>query len=383
MKKIFFILFLSLIGTWVVAQEVSVSAKLNEVFSMLPLECKNQVNSASNNNVKCNIRGDEVELKVLFNNTGQLTHIGLNLFSFNEKLIFSPEVLSFMERSMLEYLLLGDVSFIKKKISEDKIELRLNNNSLGEPGFKTLKNTIPILCGPYDFAIKYDGINYSAIFRQGLNEFVMKFPANNNVITGMDKKEYGEQISSLLMNYKPNYKLPNLDIEASSLVKYKDSIKVSIGDSYFKAITSNKYYEIDTTQDIQLVFSDQYPLESFSNIFLVPFDSNKNIDLKIKHKIYGDEVLEYEMPLVNFLLFFEEEFYYYFGVEDSDDETLVGTLIMHNKGLNFINLLSVETVKNDLFGEHPIINASFYTNIPSDNIKNLFSEYDNESDINN
>ena len=56
-----------------------------------------------------------------------------------------------------------------------------------------------------------------------------------------------------------------------------------------------------------------------------------------------------------------------------------GTLIIFNRKLNFVNLLYVNTNKNTLFGDIPIINAKLYTNIPSDNIKNLFADYDSSN----
>jgi len=384
MRYLFFIILFFITGTSIRAQEISVSVKVKEIFSMLPLECKNQIiSSSSNNNFECQIRDKDVNLKILYNTTGQISHIGLNLFSFNENLVFNPEVLFFIERSLLDFFLINDISFIKKKTKEDKIQLWLNNNKIGDPGFTVFADILPVVQGQYDFAIQYDGSNYTAIFKQLLNEFKIKFPANNNVITGLDKKEYGQLISQSLKAYKYSKDLQIIYPDTNSLNRYKDSIMVNVGDSYFKSITSRKYYQVNKDGNVQYLFSNQYVLESFANIFLAPFESNRDIILKIKHKIYGDEKSNYDIALSDFLLFFESDFDFYFGIEDKNDESLAGTLIMHNKELNFINLLSVVTNKKELFSDTPTINGVFYTNIPSDNIKNLFSEYENETEINN
>jgi hypothetical protein len=204
------------------------------------------------------------------------------------------------------------------------------------------------------------------------------FPATNTVISGMDKKEYGEQVMASLKTIK-NYAnfIPKTPIK-DQFKTYKDDIKVSVGNSYFKSITSTKYYKV-TDDVVQPLFSREYPLESFCNIFLMPMEANKKIQLNITHKIYGDEKFDYKVNLNDFVSFFSSEFEFYFGIEEKTDEHMSGTLIIFNRRLNFVNLLYVDTNKNTIFGENPSVNAKLYTNIPSDNIKNLFADYDSSN----
>ena len=113
----------------------------------------------------------------------------------------------------------------------------------------------------------------------------------------------------------------------------------------------------------------------------MPTEANKKIQLNIIHKIYGDEKYNYKVNLNDFISFFSNEFELYFGIEEKTDENMSGTLIIFNRKLNFVNLLYVNTNKNSLFSENPSINAKLYTNIPSDNIKNLFADYDSSNSI--
>ena len=357
------------------AQSVSVSARLNEVYSMLPLDCKNRIGRCEDNKCTCNINGEQVRVKARFNDSGKLTHIGLNLFTLEEKLAFPPEVLLFMERTFLEYLLIKDVSIIRKKETEDKIDLRLNGNSIGENLFKSINLIIPVLSGSFTFNIRHDSLYYFAEFSQSSSTLQMKFAANNNTITGMDKKEYGEHISALLKNFKRPTDWQIFKPDTASLKPYKDRVKVSVGESYFKSITSCKYY-IQNSKGAEPLFSKSYPLESFSNAFLLPFHGNQKIRLQIEHRIYGSEIMKYNQTLADFLIFFSKDFEFYFGIEENSEKEMTGSLILYNRNLNFINLLSVKTDRISFFGENPVVSAKLYTNIPSDNIKSLFAEFD-------
>jgi len=374
MKKLIIIL-LVLTNNSIWAQEISHTAKINEIFSMLPIECKNQLNTNANT-FDCVINNKQVTIKTLFNNNGKLEHIGLNIFSFDESLLFYPQVLNFVERSLLDYLLIDNNSKIKKQLKENKITLTINNNGISKLGFTSIDDILPIIQGKYDIGIKYDSLFYTVIFKQNVNELKIKFPANNNIVLGMDKKEYGEYIASILKDYKTTKTKEIDNIDTLSLNKYKDKIKVSSGLSYFKNITSSKYYTI-TNSKAELLFSKKYPLESFSNAFLICSVENEHIILDVDHRVYGSEVLSYSISLNDFLNFFSADFTFYFGIEETAEDIITGTLILHNEKLNFINMLYVSTTKTELFSEETNIKAKFYTNIPSDNIKNLFSEYEN------
>ena len=357
------------------AQTVSVSARLNEVYSMLPLDCKNSIGKSDGNKCKCNINGELIHVKALFNDSGKLTHVGLDLFTLEDKLAFPPEVLFFIERTFLEFLLIKDLPEIRKKAAEEKIDLRLNGNPIGEKGFTLINQILTVFSGNYTFNIKHDSLYYFAQFSETSGSLQMKFAANNNTVTGMDKKEYGEHISSSLRNFKSPDDWKTILPDTASLKPYKDRIKVSVGDSYFKSITSCKYY-IQHPNGMEPLFSKSYPLESFSNAFLMPFKENKKISLQIEHRIYGNEILKYNLPLADFLIYFAKDFEFFFGIEENSEKEMAGTFILYNRNLNFINLLSVKVDMISFFGENPVVTAKFYTNVPSDNIKNLFAEFE-------
>jgi hypothetical protein len=361
-----------------VAQSIFANNRLNELFSILPIECKNSINQGNNTKCLCKIAGDSIPIKTSFNNEGQINHVGLDLFSLDNNLVFSPSVIGFIERSLLEDLLWNNTAYINKKNKEDRIQLFKNNKALGEIGFNKINGIIPIIKNEFAFTLKQEGFEYTAVLENTNGKITIIFPATNAVISGMDKKEYGEQVMESLKTIKKLSDFIPKNPVKDQLKTYKDDIKVTVGNSYFKSITSTKYYKV-TDDVVQPLFSKEYPLESFSNIFLMLMEANKKIQLNITHKIYGDEKFNYKVNLNDFISFFSKEFEFYFGVEKNTEENMSGTLILFNRKLNFINLLYVETDKKTLFGVNPFINAKFYTNIPSDNIKNLFADYDSSN----
>jgi hypothetical protein len=360
-------------NTFLFSQNLPISAKLEEIYSRLPIECKNNINSATDT-CTCKINGKLIPVKAIFDSEGKLSHIGLNLFSFDKNLVFSPNSLAFIERTLLFDLLVDNIGIINKKNTEDRITISFNEKSLGQKGFSSIADIFPIISSKFDFRIDKDSLSYVAQLHKNNYSLKIKYPANNNVVSGMDKKEYGDFIASSLKKYTLVATLKEIN-QPNELQNYKDNIKVTLGTSYYKSITTCKYYDSSLNDSYVPLFSKDYPLESFSNSFLINTERNKEIQLHIEHRIYGTDIEKYVVNLSNFLNYFGKDFEYYFGIEENTDRIMTGSLIMFNRGLNFINLLWVKSDKTMLFGSNAIIEAKFYTNIPTDNIKNLFADY--------
>ena len=224
--------------------------------------------------------------------------------------------------------------------------------------------------------IKQDSLFYQATISSGKENVSLLFAANYQVVSGMDKKEYAHQIINALKTYKAKSNL-SPSINPLSLKPYREDLKVNIGKAYYKTISSNTYFKC-AGNECEPVFDGQYPLESFTNTFLAAGDFNKDITLRIEQKIYANEKEQYEVGLSDYLAYFKNDFELYFGMENNSEKMLDGTLILYNRQLNFINLLYVSSTPQEFFktGKR-VLKAKFYTNIPSDNIKNLFAEKEN------
>ncbi len=359
------------------AQDAFTSNRLNELFALLPLECKNTLSRSIENKCICQINGNSMPIKASFNSQGQLSHLGLDLFSFDANLIYPHTVLSFIERCYLEYFVWNDVAVIDRKNREDKIALLINGKQFNTPGAEKLSAILPsLLSDGKELHIMQDSLYYQATISSPKGTSTLLFAANYNVVSGMDKKEYALQLIQSLKAYNTNHNL-HFTVDGALLKPYRDDIKVKIGNSYFKTISSNTYFRCSGNECIP-VFDVEYPLESFTNAFLIAGHGNQDIRLFIEHKIYADEKETYEVSLSDFLAFFSNDYELYFGIENNSAKLLDGTLIIFNRQLNFINLLYVSADPLVFIqSEKMILKAKLYTNIPSDNIKNLFAEREN------
>jgi hypothetical protein len=359
------------------AQDAFTSNRLNELFAQLPLECKNALSRSTENKCDCNLKGNKVPVKASFNSLGQLTHLGINLFAFDANLLYPNTILSFIERSFLEYFVWNDPAYIEKKNKEDKIVLMYNGKLFNTLGAERLAIFLPVLLADHkEFTIVQDSLFYNASIKSEKGEINLLFTANYSVVSGMDKKEYAQQLIAALRSYKAPASIAPI-IRLSDLKPYRDNLKVSIGKMYYKTISSNKYYKCSADQ-CSPVFDADYPLESFTNTFLSLGEISQNIILSIEQKVYAGEKVTYSVNLSDFIAYFNNEHELYFGIENNTENLLDGTLIIFNRQLNFVNLLYVSTSPQEFFKSgQRLIKAKFYTNIPADNIKNLFAEQNN------
>jgi hypothetical protein len=356
------------------AQDAFASNRLNELFALLPLECKNALSRSTESKCLCAVKGNTLPIKAAFNSHGQLTHLGLDMFSFDANLIYPNTVLSFIERSFLEYFVWNDAGIIERKNKEDKIVLFTNGKQFNTPGAEKLAAMLPVLLSDVkELDIMQDSLYYQATIKSPKGKASLLFAANYQVVSGMDKREYAHQLVQALKGYTAKNNIP-IAVNAVKLKPYQDNLYVNIGKSYFKTISSNTYFNC-LGNNCQPVFNAQYPLESFTNAFLTVEEYNRNIRLSIEQKIYGNEKENYTVNLADFVAYFNNDYELYFGLENNNEKLLDGTLIIFNRQLNFINLLYVSSDPKEFFKEGPrTLNAKFYTNIPADNIKNLFAE---------
>lgn len=358
------------------AQEVSVSTKIDEIYFMLPQDCRKLIHITEENTCDCDIWGKQVRVRALFNDSGLLSHIGMDLFPSDQELALCPEVLCFLERTFLEYLLVNDISINKKKAEEDKIELWLNGNSLGDPGFTSFNRILPVLLDGFKFNIVHDSLYYFAEFYQSSGSLKIKFAANYNTITGMDKAELENKLYDEIINFKDSIRK-----ECTSLIGniqiYKD-IYCYKGNIFLPGINADIYYDLDSNI-YSPVYDKNHLNESFSNYFLCSPSASRNIKANIEYKMYGNFTKSIECDVTNFLNLFSQEYEFYFGLEDSTSTHLRGVLIIYNRNLNYFHLLDILTDEQTLFEKGSNLYIKLYSYIPIDNIKDLFGKYISKS----
>lgn len=363
-------LLLFVITVTAAAQVKYASNSIEKTFDRLPSSCRtkllerqdcNLIQSGAEFNIACKIYD------------GQIVKLGLKIFEDSIINNYNSSVCSFIEGELLKFIL-DDVKAREARRKEDQVYL-FYSNLLQESAL--LKN--PQLIGSVTSNINGVAINmknnqYQILIANANGErLMMKFPAINSLISGMDKKELEEYLfktltieNNSLLNHSDNYLGGNLHTEGELLV--------SEGGNYMLNEFSSQKFFIRIKDSLKLVFTPQYVKESFSNLFLTGGSNNQTVALKIKLKGYGNEDKLLTIPLDKFISNFDNQYELYFGIEDSLANKLRGSLIIFNPALNYIHLCDIQTDTDTMFANHPSIKVVMYPFIPTHNIKNLFGK---------
>ncbi len=347
------------------------------IYNKLPKECvaKIEKRTQEKDTLNCvTINDKKIGLSVHRNKYNEIDHIGINLFTDSLKNEFGFHLCNFIERTLLLYLLQDNISEINRYNKEEKIGIFINDFPPGKGKFNDVKQIIPFL-GLSNFNINRDSLHYTVKFSENKNVFLMLFPANHSLIRGKDKKELDQELADILCNVQPA-KLKYTPPAKSELIIFKDNILLKKGKEFSKHVSSDRFY-VMKNKKIQAFADKKYISASFSNMFLVFNPKWQNKAINIRHKIYGNEFKNYALTLGEFLTY-AKDFELYFGQEASTVEQLKATLFLYDKELNYLNILEITTSPQDLFDTNKSLNALLFSNIPMDNIENLYKVSENK-----
>jgi hypothetical protein len=382
MRQVLFLLALSFGPcSWMMAcaQNEFLSGRLGELYAQMPVECRITLAQRSSGRCLCDIHGQKLPVKAVFNPQGQVTHLGVDIFSFDANLFYPNSLLSFLERTFLEYVIWNDLEHMVRKNLEDGLSLLIEGKAFGMGTRDAVSDFLPmLLCKSLALDLVNDSLLYTATLTcPGSGSIQLLFSANYQLVSGMDKKEYADHLFSAVSSYRHS---GSEVIVPGRVLPYKDDVLVSPGKFFFKDITSDTYFRMTDGGIYELLSDQRYPLESFSNLLLTGGTGERNITLDIEQKMYGRDKRRYNVKVNDFVKYFAQGHELYFGSERGDESTLSGTMIMYNRQMNFINLLYVEADRNTLFASarDQVVTGKLYTNIPTDNVANLFGEKNNE-----
>jgi len=368
---------LTILSSGLSAQNNFASVRLHKLYDLLPQTCKNEVGKSEL--INCHVGGNALTLKVI-NDNGQINHVGLKIFDKQENGFYPEVVFNFIECYLLEMMLTDDLRSFYKRTDEQKIIILLNGKEITKSLSSNRQNILFVLNHQNKKRIDKDSLNYAVSISDEINQLQMVFPVNNNLICGMDKQELDKTLEQNLRKFKSNSNTSELINQDQSFEPIKEIFKLR-GDSYFKSITSDKYY-IKYENEFRWLYDKKYPAESLANTFMNGhFEPDKKI--VVNHHQYGKEISRYDLNLNDFIAFFKtEKCKIYFGIEDESADKLQATMVIYNSYLNFINIVYINTTADVLFDPKQSIDIKLYSNIPSDNIKNLFGVYDENKKAN-
>ena len=292
-----------------------------------------------------------------------VSHAGLYLFADNMKKALGKELLGFIEEALLaKSMKIDDERYDRLSITSGSIgdfrhlspdsACTVNNNNaktrtvewpLAE---KLLAVTIPI---NYDIAAKGTRTDIE-------NALIAKIKAFNG-----KRNEYGK-------------------IDSTLLEEYGEAGFVYTGNTYLnKYITRNVYLNTDS---ISPLWDADYPLESISNLFIMPSDAygDMPVELTILKHEYGEKE-SFKVSLNQLLAACEDEgCVAYWGVEKFEDGVLEGALFLYNQPMGYDHTVKVLCRPAEVIAEGAEITARAGLFIPTNNIHELVAPYIKKSD---
>jgi hypothetical protein len=355
-----------------IGQPEFTSQKMKVMFQLLNETGKNAILNQQTV-FSYSINGNKTAIKCLYEDN-KVGHIGLNIFSKEEMLSYPDDVYLFIEKTLFEFALIQDKNVVLKKMSEENVSLFYNGNPFGASMFTNLAQVLQMLADNPKKMIAKDSLSYFFTLSTSTQELILKFPARLTLLTYMDKKELDYEETSSIKNARYiNILLPQINSEAP--LPFKNDILICKGKSFHQGISSDFYIKKSETS-FSLVYDKDYYIETLANQLLYGAKNNTKM-LRIKHLMYGGEKQEFEVTLNNFVSFYRNNPFHelYFGVEREAKENIRVSLLIYNNYVNAIHILIVETNVDDLFDPTKSLICKFYSNIPTDNIKDLYGIY--------
>ena len=313
---------------------------------------------------------------------GELTHLGVAVFSPEIQQVLNPFLWRGVERILLRIVLQTSEAERGKWMKENGIRLFLEACPYGSGPFKSFGKAIPILKNVTGVKVLEDYNRYRILITGGSEETTLRLsiPKERELIYGTDKKEEDERQSKRLQSYQGRAQvnlLPSLDqIYATN----NSEVWHTIGDVfYIDSLCADGYYTVkEPGEIISPIWSPKYPKESVKNLMLgnvMP----EGLTVDVMHRQYGGRYETWTCDWATLIGGLKDE-----GVMEPfaaaqympEKGLLTGILVLRNTSFSFTHMLLVSIPVSQLGTDNPArLTALLYTNTPQHNVYSLFEEY--------
>lgn len=302
---------------------------------------------------------------------GEVIHIGLSLFTPTQRQFLEEAQCNFIERIALAGELpdFYGIGF-RQYLTDEKVEVL-------EGRFNDLKTFITDTTYIFQSTL-VNGKTYIACWYtpSGQERYLtLTYPANFHLIAGIGMIEAEDRLYNDIRQTKVDKTEQYAPVEALMQRIGNGPVYLLKGDIYFlPELNSNRYYVKDDSGHFSLLYSEDFPLETFANL-------TTGIELKNQYVIetklvkYGYNVDQFTMPLQNWLAFcIQSGCTPYFGVISQKENEIIGELIMQNEALGYTHVMKLSLDPSTLKGRKGVIKARLNSYVPMSNVKALFNE---------
>ncbi len=302
---------------------------------------------------------------------GEVTHIGLSLFTISQRQFVDELICNFLERTALaaEIPDFYVVPF-SQYLNDQKIKVL-------EGHWDNIKTLLNDSCYVFQSSL-FEGKNYiNCWYTQIATEryLTLSYPADFQLISGLSMVEAENRLYDDICL---------TSVEDTIFVEPEGSLLQRIGNSmiylhkgdiyYLPGLNSNRYYVVDSLGKFDLLFSEDFPIESLFNLF-TGTDIENSFVLNIKLLKYGYQVDDFIVPLKNWFAFcIQSGCVPYFGIIGKEENNIVGELVMQNKSFGYCHVMKLILDPSSLKNRTGTIHARLNSYIPMSNVSALFNE---------
>lgn len=304
-------------------------------------------------------------------NHGEVCHIGLALFTPWQRQFIDEVQCNFLERIALaaeipDFYGIG----IRQYLKDEKVEFL-------EGCLDNLKHFLSDTTYIFQSTL-VDGKNYIACwYTPDAQEryLTLTYPANFHLISGLSMTEAENKLYDDIRSTKTEdteHFEPVVDLMQCIGNGPVYLLKGSI--FFLPELNSNRYYVKTSKDKFNLLYSEDFPLETFANL-MTGIEIDNEFVINIKQVKYGYQVDDFNVPLTNWLAFcIQSGCTPYFGVISQDGNKIVGELIMQNETLAYCHVMKLTFDSSLLKRRKGTLQARLNCYVPMSNVKSLFDE---------
>ena len=323
-------------------------------------------------------RWGENRVSVTTDSLGRIDHIGWEIFPERIRQENPSPVYRFVERYLLELYLQRELPTPRQRLREDKVTLLFPGHE-DEPLTTNIERRLPRFDAETSLLVLTDNNCYSvSVYRQGKQEFFMRFPIRYELLWGMNKKEAEGNFYPDLLLFQapaPSPCQPLTAEEAATLKPEAEGCYQLPGDIYWiEAMNSTLTYVRTAEGEYRPVCDSRLPEASARNLFLL--SCGKEVNASVKQRLYNRRTLEFETSLHRLLSFCRAEGCRpYVGIETVSQTEVTGTVVLHNPSYGYCHQLFFRLPLSLLSTPaNGLLQLELYAYVPTHNIENLFFE---------
>lgn len=317
---------------------------------------------------------DKMAIIIRKNASKKILHIGFKLFPNKTIDKYPSPAYNFIEYYLLNLYLLKEDSIILRQMNEDKVQILFGNKTRKQHLRKQLAEAVSALNRSSSFTIDMTGNNYTMAYADDENKvFKIHFPANHQLLSGMNKKE-SEQFFYTSLTSFPGAPCIEDTVDARTLEKIGENCYLQKGETYqIEAMNTNRYYTLQNGNYLQLADTLQAG-RSVQNLFTMQADSR--IEANVTLRLYGQKKIDFSIPLHKLLEFCRANGCKVFaGIESAGASSIKGTAILLNQAQGYSHTMSFEVDPRILNRPEAYkIKTDLYTFAPVHNIESIFFE---------